>query len=312
MSTLLLNLEAELAADHALVAMSALMTYDYLLNLDSEIRLIWSSKVSLMTVSYGMLRYIGMLWAASALAASLNVTLTSKTCLAMNAVYNACEMTILFLLQGIMTLRVYTLYGNSRKLIAVLLPCFIVSQGIFIGSTIRILAVGPSVETEGTILGVNACIALIPVSLYWVPPLQFSVVTGFEVLLCAAALHYTYKHVKASEWRSPARLLGRLVALTVRDNLIYFAIAFFSLIVSSMDQNGVFATYTSPAYMIVESILEFFLMTMVGPWMILSIRRNAETMIHGGSEATELTTVRFLQAEVVRDNNTTTDSEWGA
>ncbi|EIW76549.1 hypothetical protein CONPUDRAFT_157737 [Coniophora puteana RWD-64-598 SS2] len=72
------ELKAELAQNYAIVAMTALVVYDYLLSLGSEIKFVWARKLSFMSIIYGVLRYLGFIWIMSLLVGGLNVPLSNE------------------------------------------------------------------------------------------------------------------------------------------------------------------------------------------------------------------------------------------
>ncbi|EIW83660.1 hypothetical protein CONPUDRAFT_150731 [Coniophora puteana RWD-64-598 SS2] len=56
------------------LALFAITTYDYLLNLSLEIDLVWGKKFTTMTFVFGMLRILGFLWAIAEILVSSGVS----------------------------------------------------------------------------------------------------------------------------------------------------------------------------------------------------------------------------------------------
>jgi len=60
-----------------MVAITALVAYDYLLNLALEVELIWARPLSWTTYAYLMMRYLGLAYIGAQPLIDLNISLTN-------------------------------------------------------------------------------------------------------------------------------------------------------------------------------------------------------------------------------------------
>ncbi|EIW83659.1 hypothetical protein CONPUDRAFT_150730 [Coniophora puteana RWD-64-598 SS2] len=209
------------------LAMFTVVIYDYVLNLDLEIDLVWEA--GFISVLYVMLRYFGFLWAGLELILNLELPLARET-------YAATSF----------------------------------------ASIISLLATGPSLVSTIERPNAGTCEYTLPPNRRWSWPVAAGTVSVFELVLCGFALRYALKHYKASRWRSPTCTAGTLMRVIIRDNILYFFVAFADLLIAAV----ISAPSLRPrgAFSDILLALEFGFNTMLGPWLVLSVRKQkAET-----------------------------------
>ncbi|EIW74443.1 hypothetical protein CONPUDRAFT_78087 [Coniophora puteana RWD-64-598 SS2] len=176
---------------------------------------------------------------------------------------------------GMMAIRVYVLLGKSKIVFIILAIGYAISQGLNIVLGIYLLDFSPTLRSEWTQGAVCTCEQSTPANRAWVYPVGSMAGLAFDLIVCAFALVYAFKHVPKACCRNPARAALTLSVIIVRDNLVYFFFYNLTIIVQSM------------------------LQTMVGPWMIISLREAYERQTgYGPSCSSELTTVAFASIRV--------------
>ncbi|EIW75650.1 hypothetical protein CONPUDRAFT_77290 [Coniophora puteana RWD-64-598 SS2] len=190
-------------------------------------------------------------------------------------------LTTISLLQGMLCLRVYILFGKPRSILFVLGPCFIVTQVINI--ICCLLFVVPSERYWVKVLVTNSCALNLNFAKnrMWAVTASNTAVLAFEVVLCAFALGYASKHLPA--WRLQGQRTTSLAWIILRDNFAYFFIALVTAIFSTIDQ--------------VPLLSNTFISAMAGPWLILGLRmRYWKEMEAETTRSSELMTVAFASA----------------
>ncbi|EIW83253.1 hypothetical protein CONPUDRAFT_71844 [Coniophora puteana RWD-64-598 SS2] len=80
---------------------------------------------------------------------------------------------------------------------------------------------------------------------------------------------YSIKQTPISLWRTPSQGAVNLTWIIVRDNLSYFFIALASMVIAMMTE--------------IPSLNEAVLLTMAGPWMMISLRRSYSVALELGT-----------------------------
>ncbi|EIW78789.1 hypothetical protein CONPUDRAFT_74392 [Coniophora puteana RWD-64-598 SS2] len=197
------------------------------------------------------------------------------------------------ILQGMLSVRIYVLFGRSAAVLLALGSCFVIAQLLKIGFNSWFLSSGPTSLYEFGFLSINFCVQDVPVNRVWTYLADGTTMLVFEIILCAFALRYAFKSLEDPFWKSPTRSVVSLGSVIVRDNLVYFFIALVNTVL--------IAVYDSPnvvisvAYSCISLICLTILWALVGPWMIISLRKSYNRDIE---EVTpnehELTTVAFV------------------
>ncbi|EIW75939.1 hypothetical protein CONPUDRAFT_76980 [Coniophora puteana RWD-64-598 SS2] len=255
--------------DPSIVACLTWMSYDYLLSLNLE-----EKKFTPVSLVYGLLRYAGMLWAWSQgspvfLWFYFKRMLTYKCELGVgsHSFVVGCivaGMIVIFLLQGMMALRVYVLLQKSKRILFVIIPAFLASQGTVLFSVITISERGGS---------------SMPVTLF---------------VLCS---RYAIKRLERPlRWASTTHYASSLALFVIKQNLFYFIISFVAVVVTLVGRAP--APQSSAVYKAINSIIDFYLFTMIGPWSVLRLRDRHEEDVNGYALRTiPATTLRFADTD---------------
>ncbi|EIW78858.1 hypothetical protein CONPUDRAFT_145129 [Coniophora puteana RWD-64-598 SS2] len=271
------------------VASTALVIYDYLLNLDLEVELIWLRKFSSTTVVYIILRYLGLAIAIAWLLGNLlifsdhlsgSATPTPLT-LAQHETFKLCQYLsaffgtlgpdiIVFCVQGMMTARVYILLGKPRKTLLILLSCFTICQGFTFCVTIRNVG-----EYFGNLRKhTHAYCALGSLPCAPVSVVKLTSYLAYEFILGSFALAYASRQLpySSSLWINPARSVNALMWVICRDHLAYI-FGFFFVILLTIISHCLKLNFVISG---MEKVPQILLFAVIGPWMIISLRRSYE------------------------------------
>lgn len=198
------------------VAAVSIVVYDYFLTLDLEIEHIWKSRWSIGKVLFLINRYYTLTFdLIFYINGQFNPHLSDAFCLRWWRWGGGSGVFTFALAQMILQLRLYALYGKSKKLLIFMGGCFFIA--IATSATLLGFAFVPVVVPSHVIPGVPFCTPIGDVHLFWtiwIPLL------AMEAMLCGLAV---YRGI------SLYRLHGttfRLVEFLVRDSVFYFIIIF--------------------------------------------------------------------------------------
>ncbi|EIW76406.1 hypothetical protein CONPUDRAFT_76753 [Coniophora puteana RWD-64-598 SS2] len=227
---------------YAMVAGLAIVVYDQLLSISSEVDLVWTRRSSTRkwlskAVFYAMLRLFGILWSISHTLLNIGAPSSSEgsrkeltgaglcefdRCYRLYIVEEITIVTVTFLLQGMMSIRVWVLLGMQRSVYAFLLVGFVICQIVAVINLAMYFVAyrGATVLVDERV--VQDCFArgALPSWAPWMIPLANGLLAFYELILCACAVYYLFTGNKKRG--SQGFIMGGLVATLVRDNLLYF------------------------------------------------------------------------------------------
>jgi len=146
--------------------------------------------------------------------------------------------------------------------------------------------------TPFELLGIRICQQYLPPNRVWAFPATSFAVLGFDIILCALALQHAVKCLPAAFWRAPLQAAAGLASVIVRDNLVYFFLTLIAMTLSAIDFVPIITN--SIIFNSIYPIPQMMLLTMIGPWMIISLRRNFDSGTgEGGPHSHELSSVAF-------------------
>ncbi|KAG2031740.1 hypothetical protein BDR03DRAFT_89173 [Suillus americanus] len=126
---------------YLIVAASAVVIYDWVMTFAQEVELIWRQRLSLMTVLYLSVRYIGILYAVAWVLATLPTV--SQTDAVSNIIVKALNWTNVVtaaMLGAIIVTRLYAMYQGSRKILLFLIVIFLainIACGVLAGIAMK-------------------------------------------------------------------------------------------------------------------------------------------------------------------------------
>ncbi|EIW78790.1 hypothetical protein CONPUDRAFT_155519 [Coniophora puteana RWD-64-598 SS2] len=267
-----------LSTDYMLVAVTTMVVYDYVLQFPLEFELIW-------------LRYLGLAYTASQILFNFSVPLskvsdTSAFDLPSPTFYNTAVSL------WMISIRIYVLFGREKKPLFVLAVFFVVSQGVNIALSALLLKVAVGSAVESGFLSFDVCTNGSIPNIQWLYPTSGSILIVYEAIICGFAVRYAFKNLGSYAWKNPVSCFNTLMAIIVRDNLVYFFIVFFQALVNVLAGTS---KLESLALSCLDGALLTIVLAMVGPWMIISLRKNYERDVNGDvSEAHELSPVAFV------------------
>ncbi|EIW76388.1 hypothetical protein CONPUDRAFT_168940 [Coniophora puteana RWD-64-598 SS2] len=260
-----------------------------------------------MTVVYGLLRYLGILWAATIIVYSLEIPLGSRVSLWLCTVLEVCECLVVFSLQGMIALRVYLFFtGIWRKrgvTLAVFGSGFLVPQTLNILASMMYVAASAGQTEDNVILGVEYCGDAFTLDALWkttatvmFPLANFSLI-AFELGMCVSAMYYAWTRLRSVLGPGRQRLRSSIVSVLVRDNLFYFLANVLLLFILVLQQ--VPSIQASIIWNNTSVVLQYLVYAMLGPWIILNLRKTQEELTK--SETTsihdwQMTTVDAISA----------------
>ncbi|EIW74273.1 hypothetical protein CONPUDRAFT_160315 [Coniophora puteana RWD-64-598 SS2] len=207
---------------------------------------------------------------------------------------------------AMLAIRAYVIIGRPNKISWLLVSSFVAAQAVSFASNIVIWANGPSMSYVANNYGIRYCVTDTPASVNWVPSAANGALAAFEVIISVLVAFHAVKSYPAN-YKFSTNSGKTLMSIVVRDNLVYFVIAFLALVINTMANAP--SLNQSIAYWDIESIFEFIFLTMVGPWMILNTRKHIRHDSVDGTDGTELTDVIFssvppmVPAEYPHDND---------
>ena len=192
---------------------------------------------------------------------------------------------LVFLLQAMLSLRVWILFGKSGKLRWFLLCTFFLAQAVNLIASMFYWVVIPREFADGNAYSLDG--------LEWTSPAGSLALLSYEILLSILAVCYALKNLPRNFWQDPAGSTRMVASITVRDNLVYFFVALAEL-VGNIFSNMVMPIDTAIAYWGIEHILQITFLTMIGPWMILDLRKQNKIDLDGRtSRDVELSDLMF-------------------
>jgi len=204
---------------YAQLTSGCIIIFDHLLTLNEEVDLIWKSAWSLGKVLFLLNRYYPLAASIFNNYALFAHTLTDTFCLRFFRWQGWTGLISCLLAEGILQIRLYALYSLDKKILALMLTSFVLcsaSSAYVMGTVLSSIT-----ASAFPVPGGKFCVPQgVPTHFYafWIPMLSF------ETLLCILAV------VRAVQMYQPSRSLfhsGRqLVAVLVRDSLMYFLVIF--------------------------------------------------------------------------------------
>jgi len=303
------------------VALLTLVVYDYFLRFDQEVECIWKRKWSLTTALYIIVCYFGMFAVVASMLLSFSMEMTGERCLRLYLAYQVVGLFVIAALQAISIIRIHALYNRSRTVLYILLGLFILEQ-VTIVTTISVLyAMKDNISSIDLSLGgVYECNISDSAPMFvWMNLTNCIAVAVFEVVMVSMALYRIWLHLElvrndrrslklsaSAEPSSWAALFKNLLAVVIRDNILYFVLIFVfdGIKAATLDPSPAVQGITMSAT-VFESAVAFmqgFLVCMIGPYLVLSLRRHrAVSYVYSqseeGTEGTQsnVTTMRFRE-----------------
>lgn len=216
-----------------------LLAYDHFITLDREIELIWRQDKNRQGFwLFVFNRFFPLLWLIfDTIPLARSGIVSSKICI----IYLMCDDIVTLLItisvQSILQLRVYALYGRSRRMLIFLVCCCTVEiaiMAILVGVTMRKISHLPVVSTPTGCYysGIFSLSAL-----FWIPILIFEPILCLLILWKAWGEEIMYRFglgLREFDGRPKATSTPRMVKLIARDSLMYFLAIFVELLINTI------------------------------------------------------------------------------
>jgi len=199
------------------MAASAIIVYDYMITFDQEIELIWKARWSMVKYLFLVNRYYILCCVIFNNYALFTTSLTDSFCLRWFQWQGWTGLVGCMIAEIILQARIYALYLLNKKVLALMLTCFVASSTC--AAVIMGRALSNITAVSELIPGMPFCIPLdVPPRFYtfWIP------ILAFETLLCALALGRGIQTARAE--RGTFRFRRDLVNILVRDSVLYFLV----------------------------------------------------------------------------------------
>jgi len=214
----------------------------------------------------------------------------------------ATQLIAVFSLQVMMVVRVCALYNGSKKIRWTLFSLLAVEYVIIV-ALVSISLTGPGATVdEYDWSGIRHCMNHISSNSVgnWGAPLRFSLMITFEFLLVVLTLWRFYGHVMDSKAHAiMSKCADRFLVLLVRDNVVYFVLAFVGIgsnavaFAPSLEEPSL----GTAVFCVFNIILYNGVITMIGPWMVLNIRRQDARDMRGETTLNmHLGSLRFAES----------------
>jgi len=273
------NTDYIFTATYAMVSGLTVVVFDQVISFGLEVDLVWMRRSSTRkyfvgTAAYVMLRYVGLIWAISEFCLNMGVPSTGYRCYQVYNVQQVAKYVLICLLQGMMAVRVWILLGAERRVFFILLTAFVISQGLsLVDAMLSIMEYtgGSDYLDENDVEGCSL-INTTPSWNKWLVPWSKGLLVAFELLLCLLAIIHLVK--RARTHGASSCLMGNVVSTLVRDNLLYFFLAFFILLVTALEEIK-WVESSMGLYWITFSALKYVFYGVIGPWMMLDLRKES-------------------------------------
>ncbi|KAG1890238.1 hypothetical protein F4604DRAFT_654043 [Suillus subluteus] len=261
-----------------IAACSTAVVYDWALTFRQEFELILRQHWSFMTVLYVCVRYIGILFSVTNILLNLPISITDE-------VFNSC--TIVWYIQAwtptivnamlgvIMIARINAMYRGSKKLliflIATLLVCTVASGVMVVVGNLGVLA------QEAVLSGYHTCIPDIDTYMMDVTFESMTFTAVWEILALFLTTCTVIKHIRDLRHSPIGSTIGDYFRILIESHAFYF-LAFATVACFMLGSTSPNITNSlsmgSAIYGGILSIAQMLQMFVLGPRLILSIRKN--------------------------------------
>ncbi|KAH7927292.1 hypothetical protein BV22DRAFT_296472 [Leucogyrophana mollusca] len=241
----------------ALVEVAALVVvlYDHVQSFAQEVELIWRGPVSPITVLYILHRYLGNAILIAGLTVSLSHVLSDQVSYGLIEFEAWGTLMCVWIIQGVMQLRIFAMYHGSKKIGVLLGICFvaeIVTTAAVLWSNVG--PGGPFGAMRVVVIANGLCVATgiraDSIVLTYVP------VLCFDVILFGLAARISAKDVIEVIRSGGVGQASSLMKVLARDSLIYFLINLTLMIVTIVVWVSVPAIYGDGiAILLIDSVL---------------------------------------------------------
>ncbi|TCD61857.1 hypothetical protein EIP91_007826 [Steccherinum ochraceum] len=215
----------DLEVGHTAVAALAFTLWDVLIELSTEIELIWSCRTSAwIRWTYIFMRYVAVVALSSIIviitSISTNVTFTSVGCKAWQIWEMAVTLSIIWMLDAILILRLYAVYNRSKLMLWIILSLYV--------AEIAIMVYGSIATIDGMVVTPGCLILTSPRTFFacWLSALSFQTIV---IILMAVNFFRTKFRQRSS---------SAILRILIRDGSWAYALIFLVTLSNSVLYNA--------------------------------------------------------------------------
>jgi len=206
------------------LAATVVTVYDHVITIDQEVDLVWNKHWTTSKVLLIWSRYFGDFVLLAEAAVYTNITTSHKFCYVWFRFHGWAGAFVIWSMQLMMMSRIFALYPQSRKVLILVLACFI-SQ-VAATSTVLALAIHTFVVPPRFHICAPHRVPKYFCAL-WIP------IILFEILLFALSLNAWIAHLRRTRRLKPLQSHD-LVSILVRDSVAYFFVILVAYIANAV------------------------------------------------------------------------------
>ncbi|KAG2153706.1 uncharacterized protein EDB93DRAFT_1327217 [Suillus bovinus] len=285
---------------YCIVAASAGVMYDWVLTFEQEVELIWRQRWSPITVLFLSVRYLGISYAVASMFMYVpTVPTTDTVSFILVILMNWIDIVANALLGVIMLIRLYAMYGRSRKVL-IPLAVFLVAGNMFIGVAVATTIAMRDFSQEELILsGTHQCTGHFNGYYLHLDSVSWIFGTSWEVIALFLAVWIAVLHFCELRQRSGDGIMNDCFTVLIKTHLVYFA----SVVgVSCLGLGDNFSKALVNEYSLGTQIYQglfvmfrFVQMFVLGPRLVLGVREYHAKLLNDSNTATGMTSIAFQE-----------------
>ncbi|KAG2048638.1 hypothetical protein BDR06DRAFT_754405 [Suillus hirtellus] len=271
------------------------VVYDWALTFGQEFELIWRQRRSFMTVLYLCVRYIGVLYSVITIPIGLPVPMTDVVGSIVYFMWIWMPVVVNAMLGVIIMIQIYAMYGRSKKMLVFLIVVLLAST---ISSGVMTVVGHAGVSAgEFIALGYHLCLTIDDFSDRLDLSYESLISTAiWEILAFILAVWIVIKHLRELRQSPTGSTIGDCFIILIQSHAFYFVafatVACFTL--GSLSANITFSSSVgSTLYTGVLGVVQALQMFVLGPRLILSIRKYHAELVARSDEGTRMTSIHF-------------------
>ncbi|KAG2117045.1 uncharacterized protein F5147DRAFT_768429 [Suillus discolor] len=267
--------------DYFLAACSTAVVYDWALTFGQEFELILRQRWSFMTVLYICVRYIGILYSIINILLMLSIIDVAWNPVIVNA-----------MLGVIMIARINAMYQGSKKLFIFLVVALLAST---IASGVMMVIANMGVSSQEAVLsGFHTCVTEIDMDMMYLTYESVISTAVWEILVLFLAVWIVIKHFRELRQSPTGSTVGDCLTILIESHTFYF-IAFVTMTCFTLGSLSPNITNTTERliYFGIWAIAQMLQMFVLGPRLILSVRKSHAKLVARADGGTGMTSIAF-------------------
>ncbi|KAG2050426.1 hypothetical protein BDR06DRAFT_645461 [Suillus hirtellus] len=276
--------------NYFLAVCSTVVVYDWALTFGQEFELILRQHWSFMTVLYICVRYIGILYSIVNILLMLSMTDVVRTMLWYIQAWN--PVIVNAMLGVIMIARINAMYHGSKHLLIFLVVALLAST---IASGVMMVIANMGVSSQEAVLsGFHTCITKIDVDMVYLTYESVISTAVWEILVLFLAVWIVIKHFRELRQLPTGSTVGDCLTILIESHTFYF-LAFVTMTCFTLGSLSPNITNTTERsiYFGTWAIAQMLQMFVLGPRLILSVRKYHAKLVARADGGTGMTSIDF-------------------